>query len=135
MQRAAAFIALCLALIFGFDTPRAHGQCKGVNRGLSAERKAALSPEIARQLGVKHVDLLKSFQFGDWNIYYVDTYQTDEAYVFYKRDPLQSHYVTLWSGAAREEEEGAIESWTIKNAPGIPGPLASCFAWHVTKER
>ena len=71
----------------------------------------------------------------EWSIIYVDTHESDEAYVFYAHDPLRSRYVTLWSGAARMDEEQEIKVWTIKNAPGIPQKLAGCFAWHVTKNR
>ena len=65
----------------------------------------------------------------------VDTHQSDEAFLFYARDPLTSHYITLWSGAAASNEEETIKDWTPKNAPNIPLKPASCFAWHVTKDR
>jgi hypothetical protein len=42
---------------------------------------------------------------------------------------------TLRGGMATSDEEKAIKAWTIKNAPGIPPRLSTCFAWHVTKER
>ena len=109
--------------------------CEGVNRSLTDERKAALAPEIAKQLGYKSVDVLQSFQTGTWSIIYVDTHESDETFLFYAHDPVKSRYITEWSGAAAIFEEHAIKRWTLKNAPGIPISLASCFAWHVTKDR
>jgi hypothetical protein len=104
-----------------------------VDRNLTPQRKASLAPQIANQLQVKAVDILDSFQGQGWTIVYVETHQSDETYVFYSRDPMQSSYVTLWSGAARIDEERTIKAWVVKNAPGIPAKLAGCFAWHVTK--
>lgn len=109
--------------------------CAGVSRSLPDARKEALAPEIAKQLGVSKVDVLQSFGFKEWNIIYVNTHQSDEAFLFYGRDPLASRYVTLWSGGATQDEEESIRSWAVKNAPGIPAQLARCFAWHVTKAR
>jgi hypothetical protein len=111
--------------------------CSDVNReDITPSQRRALEPEITRQLGApKRVQVLQSFRFEDWGIIYVNTYMSDEAFLFYKHNPLASHYVTLWSGAARHDEESDILSWTMENAPGIPPQLASCFAYHVTKDR
>ncbi len=109
--------------------------CDKVSRALLSERKAVLAPEIAKQLNVKSVDVLQSFQLGSWQIIYVDTHESDEPFLFYSGDPLIRRYVTMWSGAACMDEEPEIRAWTLKNAPGIPRRLASCFAWHVTKSR
>jgi hypothetical protein len=109
--------------------------CDGVDRSLTTERRAALAPAIVKQLHVSIVDVLQSFRFGGWSIIYVATHQADEAFLFYARDPLKSHYVTLWSGGARLDEGQAIKDWVLKNAPSIPSKLADCFAWHVTKDR
>ncbi len=94
-----------------------------------------MAPAIAKQLHVKSVDVLQSFQEGIWSIFFVDSHESDNAYVFYAHDPLKSRYITLWGGVATSDEEKAIKAWTLKNAPGIPQRLATCFAWHVTKER
>jgi hypothetical protein len=109
--------------------------CDGVNRNLTPQRKSEIAPSIAKQLQVPKVDVLESFQAGDWSIVYVDTHNSDDAFLFYPHSPLTSRYVTIWGGAAMRSEEKAIRDWTLKNAPGIPGRLASCFAWHVTKGR
>jgi hypothetical protein len=66
---------------------------------------------------------------------YTWTHESDYQFLFFSGDPLSSHSVTAWGGAAAENEEQEIKDWTIKNAPGIPDHLASCFAWHVTKDR
>jgi hypothetical protein len=107
--------------------------CSGIDRALAPQDKASLAPQIASQLHVKAIDFLDSFREDGWRIYYVETHESDETYVFYSRDPMQSSYVTLWSGAARVDEQQEIKAWVTKNAPGIPPKLAGCFAWHVTK--
>lgn len=109
--------------------------CEDVDRSLSNSSKAALSPIIASQLHAKKVDVLQSFKFAGWSIIYVDTHDSDEAFLFYSSDPLRSQYLTVWSGAAAWNEEQSIKAWALKNAPGIPPKLAACFAWHVTKDR
>jgi hypothetical protein len=108
--------------------------CSGVDRGLTNARKSVLAPALARQLHVSTVDVLQSFAEFDWSIIYVETQESDPPFLFFSGDPLSSHYVTLWAGAAMEDEEQEIRTWTIKNAPGIPPGLASCFAWHVTRD-
>jgi hypothetical protein len=129
-------ILQCVIVIAGATSACAATPCTDVDRRLTSQQKSAVAPEIAKQLKAKTVDVLQSFRSGGWSIFYVDTHESDEAYVFYARDPQHGGgYITLWSGAAREDEEQAIKAWTIKNVPGIPRNLASCFAWHVTKER
>jgi hypothetical protein len=76
-----------------------------------------------------------AFALADWQIIYVETPDTDSPFLFFHGDPLGTHFVTLWAGAARSQEEGAIKAWVIKNASGIPESLATCFAWYVTKVR
>jgi hypothetical protein len=124
-------------LVFMAATPAmwAASSCYGVKRGLTNTYKRALSPKIAKELHLKSADVLQSFQFGKWNIIYVDTHESDEQFLFYADDPLKAKHVTEWSGAAFINEEREIKDWTIKNAPGIPSKLAACFAWHVTKSR
>ena len=107
--------------------------CDGINRDLTSHRKTALAPEVAKQLKIKSVEVLQSFRFGTWQIIYVETPDSDPPFLFYPGDPLQTRYVTMWSGSARTDEEQEIKAWTLKHAPGIPRKLASCFAWHVTK--
>lgn len=126
-----------IALTFATATSPilAENACSRVDRTLATNRAKALGPVVAKHLGMKHANISKSFQFGGWSILYVSTGESDDAYVFYSHDPMQNKkYVTLWGGAAREDEEQEIRAWTLKNAPGIPDTLASCFAWHVTKE-
>ena len=136
-----ARIQLLIACALVTSTAWAASPCDGVSRSLTDERRTALAPGIARQLEasfgrpVAKVDVLQSFQFGGWDIIYVDTHESDEAFLFYAHDPLTSRYITMWSGAAMWNEEQEIRKWTVDNAPGIPLKLATCFAWHVTKDR
>ena len=107
--------------------------CNSMDRGLTNEYKIALASTIAKQMHASSVDILQLFRFGTWSIIYVDTHVADEAYLFYAYDPLTSHYITLWGGGATTNEEQEIKAWTIKNVPGIPLQLASCFAQYVAR--
>ena len=113
--------------------PPTQSQCAGVNQELTDARKLALAPEIAKQLGTENIEVLRSLKVGSWDILLVETHVSDEPFLFYSKDPLSSHYVALWSGAAKRDEAKMIRSWTLKNAPGIPSKLANCFAWLVTE--
>jgi hypothetical protein len=110
--------------------------CTGVNRNFTNERKKALAPVIAKQLKVKNVVALRSFQVDGWSILYVEPQtELEPAYLFYSRSPLTSRYITLWAGVVTEDDdEKTIQAWAFKNAPGIPHRLATCFAWHVMRE-
>lgn len=107
--------------------------CDGIDRTIVIDR--AVSAEIAKQLHVSKVDVLQSFRNDAWSIIYINTHETDNAFLFYSRSPLVGHYITLWSGAASKDEEQEIADWVFHNAPGIPSKLAKCFAWHVTNNR
>lgn len=109
--------------------------CTGIDRVVSKEWKAELEPVLAKQLNLPSVELLQSYKHGGWTILYLRTGNSDEPFLFFRADPRKSKYVTEWSGAARQSEGKEIEEWAIKNAPGIPKKLASCFAWHVTQDR
>jgi hypothetical protein len=129
------FATIALALSSAITPIRAESACSGVDRTLTKERGKILALSIAHQLDAKHAEVSQSFRFGGWSILYVSTGEADDAYVFYAADPMRNKYVTLWGGVALENEEQEILSWTLKSAPGIPGTLARCFAWHVTKDR
>jgi hypothetical protein len=101
-------------------TAHASSPCGEVDRSLASEQKSTWTPEIAKRLAVSLVDVLQSFKVGMWRILYVDTHQSDEAFLFYSGDPLTSPQVTSWSGAAQVGEERQIKDWTFKNARGIP---------------
>jgi hypothetical protein len=117
------------------SSPAGASPCSGIDRSLKSDRKAALASALAKELRVSTVDILESFRGLGWSIIYVDTHESDYQFLFFSGDPLSSHSVTGWGGAAMENEEQEIKDWTIKNAPGIPDHLAACFAWHVTKDR
>lgn len=109
--------------------------CTGIDRTLTDAQKRAWAPVIARQLHVANVDVLQVFRDGDWRVIDVDTHVSDNGYLFYRSDPPHGTYVTTWAGMATEDEEASIGQWVRQNVPGIPEPLAQCFAWHVTKDR
>ena len=67
---------------------------------------------------------------------YAGTHVSDEPYLFYPSDPLSAKKpVAAWSGAAFIFETSEIKDWILKNAPGMPDQLSSCFAWHITLNR
>ena len=109
--------------------------CQGVIEVLTDQRKGDLARALSKQLEVPSVKVLQSFGVGGWRIVYVDPPQSDSVFLFYSQDPIKARYLTLWGGAARRSETENIEKWTRKNAPGIPAPLAKCFAWYVTNGR
>ena len=108
--------------------------CATVDRSLPKQGRAVVDQAIAKQLDAKRAEVSQSFRFDAWSILYVSTGEADDAYLFYRSDPVKTNYVTLWGGVATENEEKEILDWTFKNAPGIPPTLAYCFAWHVTRK-
>jgi hypothetical protein len=113
----------------------AKGGCGDVDRSISDEQKKQLAAPIAAQLHVDHVEVLRSYRYHEWTIIYVETYETDNTFLFFSGNPLTQPFVTTWSGVASAKEERKILQWVLKSAPGIPTELARCFAWHVTHER
>jgi|WetSurMetagenome_2_1015567.scaffolds.fasta_scaffold03766_2 hypothetical protein len=124
-------MSLFLISVTGF----AKGGCGDVDRSISEEQKKQLAPVIAAQLHVEHVEVLESYRYNEWSIIYVETYETENTFVFFNGNPVTQPYVTTWSGVASAKEERKILQWVFKSAPGIPVELARCFAWHVTHER
>jgi hypothetical protein len=115
---------------FAFAAP-----CSEVDRHLKNTARSTLITAIAKQLDVGTVDVLQSYRVNPWTIIYVDTHQADRVFLFFNGNPLTTHFITQWSGAAAYGEEQNINDWVLQNAPGIPARLAQCFAWHVTKDR
>ena len=109
--------------------------CDAVSRKLTNAQRATWAPVLAEQLAVSSVSVSQSFALAGWHIVYVETPNTDPPFLFFHGDPNRTHFVTLWAGAARSQDEGAIKAWVVKNAPGIPAQLATCFAWYVAKAR
>jgi hypothetical protein len=128
-------ISMLIAAIITTSSAACALPCDGVDRSISKEYVDILATAIAKQLKVASVEVLQLFKIDSWSIVYVDTHESDEAFLFYENDPLTSRYVILWSGAAACNEERQIKDWVIKNAPGIPEKLADCFAWYISKER
>ena len=109
--------------------------CDGIDRTLTSERKLELAPVIAKQIKVKSVDVLQSYREGTWHIIYAKTPVSENAFFFFKADPIKSQYLVAWGGKARPDEEAEIAKWVKGKAKGISPKLAQCFAWHVTKDR
>jgi len=142
------FSAITVVILFSCPVAVIASPCAGIDRSLSETRKeqlapvisthlnSQLAPGIAGRINLKTSDVLQSFRYGKWHIVYVNTHLTDEPFLFYQSDPVQSRsYITIWAGAATRNEEDAIRQWVRTNAPSIPNKLSNCFAWHVTKDR
>lgn len=94
---------------------------------------AGLGAKAAHDMGVTSATVLERVTNGAWTILHVEPSQLDNAYLFYASDPARADkFLTLWAGAAAPDERAEVLDWTLKNAPGIPLPLARCFARHVT---
>jgi hypothetical protein len=83
-------------------------------------------------LDFRRIGVLQTFQVGSWSVVYLLADESEPVCVFYAHDPLTTGYITLWSGAAKSDQAQTIREWTLKNAPGIPRRLASCFVCYVT---
>ena len=127
-----SWLPLALAAYLALSGLAKATPCEGIDVPMDAESKAALSPIIARQFKSKDVKILRAFTFGGWSIIYADFPDSDPAFLFFKGNPSKSRYITTWGGAAMIFEEPRIRLWTLAHVPGIPSPLASCFAWFVT---
>src|SRR6185312_2051977 len=131
-------LAVATVLVVLTTTSAAHAAknpCTGVDRSLSDAEKARLAPVIARQVNRRSVGILQSFRYSGWTIIYQDYGDTaDPAFLFYSRDPASQHYIAAWGGGATIFEGPSTRRWVMAHAPGIPRKLASCFAWHVTRD-
>ncbi len=124
-----------LSILIFLSTNAIATPCDKIDHRLNEQRKVELGTVISQQLQVTNIDVLQSFKLDAWSIILVDTHESDEAFLFYSGDPKTNHYITLWSGSAKIDEEQNINNWLITNAHDIPVDLANCFAWYVTKGR
>lgn len=129
-MRALLLVGLLLASCGVVASP-----CGSVKLGFSEQQRSQWASAISKQLNVGQVKVLQTFSSSDWRIVYVETPNSDPPFLFFHGSPEATRFVTLWSGAARTDEEAGIRSWVIKSAPGIPADLADCFAWYVTTGR
>lgn len=121
--------------VYLFTTTAFASSCENIDTKMTEKVKKDYATAIAKQLKVKSVEVLKIFRKENWRIIYISTDGSDDPFVFYSDDPTTTKYITLWSGAAKKEEENDIKKWAYKNVPGIPSELADCFSWHVTHNR
>jgi hypothetical protein len=143
VMRLSAIIAIFLIPAAVHASP-----CTGIEQVLTQTQKVAFLPSIERhlnnQLGkglgqsisMSPEDIFQVFRVGKWHIVYVNSHVSDEPYLFYNSAPdAAERYLTAWAGGATMDEGAEIYAWTLREAPGIPHKLASCFSWHVTMDR
>lgn len=136
---------LTLAVLYVAAQAAFANPCRGVDRSLSEGQKTAFAPvlekhmraefdpRLATVIAVERDDVLSLFRAKGWYIVYVDNHATDTPFLFYSTDPTKaSRYVGAWAGGAAADEGAEIQAWEEKEMPGIPKPLAKCFAWYVT---
>lgn len=127
---------ILLGLILPLSCVWAQTPCSGVDRdlGMTIEQITALKENIGSQINSKEIDILNVFKEKGWLVLYVETHNSDETYFFFSGDPLTSHYVTEWSGAATIFEGPELTEQFKKEAVGIPEHLARCIAWHIAEQ-
>lgn len=136
---------LTLAVLYVAAQAAFANPCRGVDRSISEGQKtsfapvlekhmrAEFDPQLATVIAVERDDVLGLFRAKGWYVVYVDNHATDTPYLFYSTDPTKaSRYVGAWAGGAAADEGAEIQAWEEKEMPGIPKPLAKCFAWYVT---
>jgi hypothetical protein len=119
--------------------------CEGVTqtKGENIKNKAALEVAITKQLKdlvrkynspKLKVTLLYAYAQDNWTILIVSLVENSDSYahLFYSGNPLTNRYVTSFEGSDWGKDMQTIKDWVLKNAPGIPPNLASCYAWHQT---
>jgi hypothetical protein len=136
-------------MVLLFQSVLAHANpCDGVDQTLTAQQRDAFAPAIEAHLNSQlgpvvqqrittaASDVLKLLRVGRWHIVHVNTHVSDDPFLVYSSSPTEAKaYLVAWSGAARLDEGPSIRRWLVKEAPGIPKQLATCFAWRVTHRR
>ena len=65
-----------------------------------------MPPKLHVKMRVGKVEFLESFRTEEWSIFYIDTYVSDEPYVFYHGDPAKpSHNHMGWRRAQGRDQE------------------------------
>ncbi|WP_023201837.1 hypothetical protein [Salmonella enterica] len=104
--------------------------CTNMSDKLSVVQINSLQNNIKRQLKIEQLNILAFFKEQNVSIVYIETYDADEAFIFYSGDEFKNDFIIMWSGAAEKTEEKNIEKWAKDNVPDIPDELARCFAWY-----
>lgn len=125
---------MIIALLMFFPLLSVASPCDCAKKTLTNREKTMMASIIAKQLNVPHLEVRAEYRIKQWRIVNVVPPEADDVYLFYANDPSKNHYITLWGGAASKFEENNIKKWVLRNVPGIPDKLATCFAWHVTND-
>ena len=125
---------LCGSLLIAVSCANA-SPCDRVSQPLTSAQRSNLSAAVAGQLQTVTAKILHAYRLGNWYLLYADTPDADEAFVFYRGDPLSHQYVALWSGAGAKTGQSELRSWARLNAPGVPETIAKCFAWSAVAGR
>ena len=106
-------------------------QCDTIDRTFTKTMQAKWSAAIAARRQFAGAKAVQSFGSSSWRIIYTVLPNSEPTFLFYSG----ASPITEWSGGAAVFDAPEIEHWVLTNIPGIPKPLARCFAWHVTFNR
>lgn len=106
--------------------------CDPFIRTLDATQHSRLTHALERDLSPARVTVLATFAQRDWQLVYIRTDRSDNAYVFYRGDPQAHRLTTLWAGVASPSERMALFKSITMAARGVPTALARCFVWQAT---
>lgn len=131
-MRSIVSLVLCLVCVPPVISAK-NAPCDLVHRGITETQKKEWSPSIDRQLNGRLASISQAIALSDWVVVFADAKQADPPFLIFHGNPAATHYITMWSGAAMRSEQAQTKAWVLKEAPGIPDGLASCFAWQVTQ--
>lgn len=68
-----------------------------------------------------------------WHVVWLVAPDSETTYLFFSSDPMRSKPVKAWIGTTTRSERREMKEWIVHNVPGVPIPLAECFAYIQTK--
>lgn len=137
---AAGAAVFCASLAFA-NNAMAAKPCDGINRTIDEKSKPDFELEITRQLKPQLPDItsariLQSLSYRNWSVIHVDTQVSDSAFLTFHGSPLADKYLDLFAGAySVDDEKFVFDQLTKGPSKGMPGKLARCFAWRITRGR
>jgi hypothetical protein len=119
--------SLCLATTANAATP-----CDGIWQKPLAQGQALLKKAAPQIKGLpSKPKVFEVMQMAGWSLIWAEFSDSEPGGYFLHGD----RYITVWGGVAAGDPEKEIAAWAIKEAKGVPQPLARCFGWYVVTGR